>query len=455
MIVQIRARQWPLLLAAAVLLLAVMLPTVHPAGAQGAVVVTRDQARVTFPDGIEFSLAAESAAPITRVELLYRTRGGETWNLSVPEVSEANAIELTETIDLRQDYLPPGVDLEYHWRLEFENGDSFQTENRPLAWVDSRFDWTLTERGPIRLHTYRLDEAARERIVSVAQRTAERIAAEYGIERLSPIRLWTYASTEDFAGAQAPNSEPWIGGTAYVDLGLVLLVVPNDDLDQIERVVPHEVAHQVIHQLTDNPFAPLPKWLDEGLAVSYEEVHDPSFPILLEQAASDRLPTLRSLNAAFPYDSAAATLAYAQSHSIVEFIADHYGEAELRELVTTFADGVTADQAVGAALGVSIEELDSAWRDEVTAQAADGPFAAGRSDGSPGIDTGLAISIASGAAIMAAVALLSLIVGGIMMVRRGRLPDDDDDSLPPADYLPASRNGSKPPGAAGPSMTAW
>ena len=54
-------------------------------------------------------------------------------------------------------------------------------------------------------------------------------------------------------------------------LHVIMAVLPPGNYDEVGRVVPHEISHQVLHQATDNPFSRPPQWLNEGLAVYWQE----------------------------------------------------------------------------------------------------------------------------------------------------------------------------------------
>lgn len=410
-----------------------------------AVDVTRDEAVAEFPKGITFALTATAAEPIERVDLLYAAGGDRTLNLVSPPIVSSAQVNLAYDLDLGARYLPPGLDIEYRWRLVFADDRSVETEPKRLLWSDTRFDWSVLVADGVEVHAYGGDSAFHREVLDSARRTVDRLTAEYGLTSVDPIRIWLYASSDDFAGAQAPNSEPWIAGTAYVSFGLILLVLPSGNAAELGRTVPHEVAHQVIHQVTANPFNDIPTWLDEGLAVRYQETPDPSFPVIVRQAAAEgRLDSVRSLNSSFPYDQAGAVLAYAESLSLVEFIAAEFGEEGLRALVQVFDDGIAHEQGVVATLGISVDELDRRWRTSAEAAvSAPLPIDAVRRTGDrPGLGTDTALTLASGALVMALVALLGIGVATVAVIRSRRPPEDED---PPAWFPNESADGSPAP----------
>jgi len=77
--------------------------------------------------------------------------------------------------------------------------------------------------------------------------------------------------------------------------------------------------------------------------------------------------TLQTLSSTFPADPEQASLAYAQSGSVVEFIIDTYGQEALAGLLEIFSEGALYDEALEEALGVDTWGLDKAWRESIGA----------------------------------------------------------------------------------------
>lgn len=411
-------------------------PAVAQDTTQAKVSVVTDRAGVSFPDGIDFRLKATSNMRLERVELLYATVGNPTLTLVSPELKDDTAINVGYRLDLRRHYLPPGVDVEYRWRFVSRDGEATETTPQRILWSDTRFTWETYRSADVTLYAYNGDEDFNQSVLDTAQRTADRLKAEFSLPSLAPVRLWIYQSNVDFAASQAPNSEPWVVGTAYVQLSLIVLVLPPGNPAEVTRTVPHEMTHQVLYQATKNPFSGLPTWLDEGLAVYNQETSDPSFPALVERASdSDGLDSIRSLNSSFPYDTKSATLAYAESISIVDYIVEAFGRDAVPRLVDMTSQGLSYGDAVHQALGISIDELDQRWsawlagggmKNAATSQSS-------RESGQ-GIGTGTATSLASGALVMTGAAMLAMIAAVLTVVRnrRARRLDHDGPRVPSA-----------------------
>ena len=79
------------------------------------------------------------------------------------------------------------------------------------------------------------------------------------------------------------------------------------------------------------------------------------------------LSPLEGLAGLFPSTRDRFSLAYAESVSAVDFLVRTYGEEALVALITSYADGVTDDEAFQAALGMRMAAFDDAWMASVGA----------------------------------------------------------------------------------------
>jgi len=396
--------------------------------------VAEDDATVEFPEGITFTLEADSTDSIANLELLYRAPGLETLSVELPPFAAGSTeLDVEHPIDLRAGELPPGVDVQYRWRITEEDGDVVETPEQTISWFDDRYDWTPLSGPNVTVYTYDADPDFQQAILDAAERTITSLAESYGAEMEQPVRVWAYADKDHLYGALAPNSEPWIAGAAYPGLHVIMAVLPPGDYSEVERVVPHEISHQVLHQATENPFNSPPQWLDEGLATYWQESgRDRFYSYAMELAATGEVPPLRTLNGTFPYERDGATASYAFSLTAVMYILDTWGDEGMSNLLAAFPEGVTYEDAVQQGLGISFDELDRQWREDLIADAqqmvASGSTRFGGDDGaSPWSTIGEGIALASGTVILGVVVLLAVIAGLVSWVRSRRHHDDAED----------------------------
>lgn len=344
-------------------LLAAVAPS--PVAAQADAVFSEMRAEAEFGESLTFEVTVESAAAIEEAELYWRAEGDLELSAAYPAIEPGRQVEIDHEVDLSFDYLPPGLDIVYFWRVIDGDGNATDSEEQVLFYMDEGPDWDSVTNGLVTVWWYSGNQSFADDILGTANRTIETLAARFAVNAGEPIRLVIYGNDDDFMEALPPNSADWIGGQAHPGLNLIVAQVqPGAGAErEIRRMVPHEVSHLILQQATENPWNSPPNWLDEGLAVYNQETPDADLPDILDDAVGDgELIPVRALGSSFPLDPDQAFLSYAESQSIATFIIEELGESEMAELIAVFRDEVSYDEAVERALGMSVEELDAAWK---------------------------------------------------------------------------------------------
>ncbi|MCL5256948.1 MAG: peptidase MA family metallohydrolase [Chloroflexi bacterium] len=327
--------------------------------------VKSQSAQPSFPNSIDFHLEAASSSKITQVALLYRVGTSPIERMAYPKFEPGSAISAQYTLDTQENYLPPGVWVEYYWTLQDESGETLQTAPVRFSYEDTRFQWHSLQKGLISVYWYSGSDQFGQMVLDSATRTADRLQQEIGASTQENIKLLVYASQDQLFGALPAFSADWIGGQAYPSLNLILLTIApgTDAASEVKRMVPHEVTHIIFGQATENPYNSPPAWLDEGLATYMQEQSDSRFSSELQQAAeSGNLIPIRALNSSFPLDENRALLSYAESASVVDYLIKTFGRSKIENLMARFRDGVTYEKALQGAFGLGLDELDKQWR---------------------------------------------------------------------------------------------
>lgn len=267
-------RSWPLLAAIVMLLagpLAIAGPVAAEADGAAGVTIVSGEPVPQFPEGMSFPVEVTSDEEIVEVDLLYHPAFMETLNLGRVAAEPGMSISGTYDLDLRDGSIPPGIEIRYRWRVVEADGDIAESEEQGVTWLDTRFTWSEISSPRVTVNAYNGNPAYNQQVLEAAEATIDRLSEQFGAEMTRPIRIWVYNSREDFNGSLAPNSETWIVGAAYPWLGLINAVLPPGDMNELGRVIPHEISHQVLFQATKNPFNQPPGWLEEGLATLAQE----------------------------------------------------------------------------------------------------------------------------------------------------------------------------------------
>jgi hypothetical protein len=344
---------------------------VQPATAQSrdGISVTNNEAKVSFPLQLNFSLKAQSEAAITDIRLRYNidqesfaTVTAEAYVVFAP----ASTVDVQYSLDMRKTGgLPPGVKINYWWVIKDAAGGKVETKPASILFDDNRYKWQNIKDGQVNIYWYSGSTEFAYELMFTAKEALAKLAKDTGAAVTKPIKMYVYASTQDLLGALIYPYE-WTGAVTYSQFSTIAIGLQPSNLEWGRMAVAHELSHVAIYQVTMNPFNDLPRWLDEGLAVYAEGVIDVSFSTALYNAVQDNsLISVRSLASPFSADSRLAALSYGESFSIVEYLISTYGQDKMLELLTVFSRGSTYDGALMKVYGFNTEGLDILWRKHV------------------------------------------------------------------------------------------
>jgi len=208
------------------------------------------------------------------------------------------------------------------------------------------------------------DRGTVRRVLRHVEAAIPRIAEDLGVPTGRRALVYVAHTADQFRSLQPGTPDAWADATAWPGAALIYLRSPRlrpGTAPPLEQVLDHEIAHLLLGQTFRG--APVPRWLQEGVAQVVAGEHSPETVRRIARGApgGDLLP-FRELTAGFPADPLRAQLAYAQSADVVAFIRGRWGDEALRTLVRELASGRAPGAAVRAATGVSLDEVDRAWR---------------------------------------------------------------------------------------------
>jgi len=343
------------------------------AAVDGIVVVDMD-VDIDFPNQAVFTIEAESYVDIVDVRLYYQVdkmNYAEVVSEGWADFTPASMVEANWVWDMRNVGLPSGAEVIYWWMIEDADGNRFETSPDIMNFDDDRYLWqSLTSTAPqgseMSLFWYEGSDSFARELMDTCEEGLARLTQDIGTYPERSINIYIYASDNDLKGAMIFPQE-WTGGVAFTAFSTIAIGISPSELDWGKRVLVHELTHLVVHQATFSPYGQLPLWLDEGLAMYNEGELDPVLRSYLEEAIlEDELISVRSLCSPFSAYSEKASLSYAQSYSLVEYLLDNYGQDSMLDLLTIFKQGSTYDEALTEVYGFDIDGLDARWRATLT-----------------------------------------------------------------------------------------
>jgi hypothetical protein len=205
-------------------------------------------------------------------------------------------------------------------------------------------------------------QAHAARIRDLDPRRLEHAMRVVGLHDPGPAIRLTLAG-EDSAVAQ--NTPPWIAGFAYPSLGIAVLFPersPSYPDSNFEDLVLHEVSHILTARAAGA--RPVPRWLDEGLALfigrpwQLEDRSRLTWAMLRER----EMPMV-DLEGRFNSDRASATRAYAIAGAFVHDLVRKRGVDSMGAILAGIALGLPFPEAFERAIGVSLSQAESFFWD--------------------------------------------------------------------------------------------
>ena len=341
-------------------------------------------AEASLGDPVTFTTAFTAPGdPPERVEVLLRLPNEEALTVLPAEVS-GGPTDFTATATLEGHQTP---NTTYVYRFRARGFGVFPTALGPEATVtviDDRVQWRTLEGPTIRLHWYEGDDAFAQRALSIGEEAITEARGLLGVTEFPPVDFFIYADETVFRQALGPGTRENVGGQAHSDIRTMFGLIEPFEINSawVEELVEHELTHLVFNSATDNPYHAPPRWLNEGVAVYLSTGYTTQWSTPVENAAqADRLIPLDGLAGLFPTTADEFRLAYAESVSAVDFFVDTYGEEELWQLVRSYAEGVSDDDAFTAATGGDVAAFNAAW---MSSLGADVPAPFGPQPGPPG-----------------------------------------------------------------------
>jgi hypothetical protein len=331
-----------------------------------AVAVARNQAELTFPTSIIFSVDLINAENVTQVKLHYGTNRdscGTVSALAYPEFTPESSIRAMWEWDMRQSGgEPPGTTIWWQWEYIDNQGNSEFTDKQEILWLDDVYDWKLLEDGLIRFHYYENDKEYASTLKNAAVGALNHLYEDIGMRPDQPVDLYIYSSTEDMR--DAVFYEPgWTGGLAYPEYNILIIGIDPYELDWGQSTEAHELTHVLVGDYTFSCLGSTPTWLSEGLAVYGEGGPSSLEAVFFEQNVdSNSLLSFSVLSGGFSEDPSIADLSYSQSFYMVDYLIQTYGKDKMLSLLQRIKAGDAISEALQNAYDFDLAGFQTEWR---------------------------------------------------------------------------------------------
>jgi hypothetical protein len=316
-----------------------------------------------FGDFITFQATLTPPSPISEAYLLFRAEGEATTRV-LPLTVEADG-KTNFRYDMKQAPVRPFAIIHFLYRVKLQTGEELSSEESIINYEDNRFPWQIISGDGLTVHWYAGDISFGQDAMDVARRGIQHASELLLVAAAKPIDIYIYASSTDLQKALEIGGLPFVGGHASPDLHLALVAIapgPEQGLE-MDRKIPHELAHIITYDLTQERYNRLPIWLQEGIATQVELAANPDYPRALSLASEKKtLIPLAELCGSFPQEAGRAFLAYAEAQSFTNFLIKKHGQTGLLALTKAYGDGLDCGQGAQRALGQPLSQLEADWR---------------------------------------------------------------------------------------------
>ncbi|MCQ3980795.1 MAG: hypothetical protein DPW09_45935, partial [Anaerolineae bacterium] len=158
------------------------------AAAQEAIQVVDQSVDANFRDHITFTLNAKSTAEIVEVDLLYQVVGQLASSRNEAEFTSGTSINAEFKIDQTkpENYMPPGTELNYWWKIVDSAGNELRTEKQRYLYLDNRYQWQTLENERLTLYWYDGDDSFGQALFDRANVALDTLASDIGISLKDP-----------------------------------------------------------------------------------------------------------------------------------------------------------------------------------------------------------------------------------------------------------------------------
>lgn len=178
-----------------------------------------------------------------------------------------------------------------------------------------------------------------------------------------PIEIRMAYGREEFFGLQPRGARGpgWAAGLAYPAHGLIVVDAQASGRGgDVRAVLRHELAHVALGRLVKGP---MPRWFTEGFAILYAGEWSLSRSTTLARAtAANATIPIEDLVSSWPGSPTDVDLAYAQSASLVAFLAGSGDGFVLQRLVRLLGEDVPFDDALKQAYGQPLVIVEMDWK---------------------------------------------------------------------------------------------
>lgn len=237
----------------------------------------------------------------------------------------------------------------------------FALTSLPATSLPGDVHWQVVRTRHFLIHHAPRSEDVGSRMGEAAEKWYGLLSERLGFEPGGVTPIYLYPDRVSFAQAAGVRRDDSIVGLAQARM---IHVDESGAFADVERVLAHEMVHVFIARRLYGNTPRIPLWMHEGMAQYFSGDWDQNSLSLLQEAVPDgALFPLKEIESSFPSDQRGRAIAYAQSYSIVEYIAREFSPESLQDLIDEARQGRRFEVAVLYSLGREVDEIERDWRE--------------------------------------------------------------------------------------------
>ncbi len=329
-----------------------------------------------YPNGFVFTLRASSsggAIVSARVEWIHRPNIRPNQPITVRradgEIDPATGDIVAVWTPTQSTAVPPWVGVYYRWLLRDEAGNEYETDQFFAEYADEGNEWDRHESDDVLVFSTGLPDDMGELVVEAMAFQRQKYLDGWGQALPYRPRVILFGDFDTWLEWQ-------VGHQDTTGLGLVRVGVTSDEWGGTVQVlygtpeelaygtVLHEIEHLYQREFLAGRISFTPGWFIEGDASFYQaddEIHPVATGYVQRLVQGGKLPVL--LQGSGPTTVGENALhGYYMGYKFFEWLDMQWGIDIHREIMNLLAQDVPFTDALEAATGVTVLELESEWR---------------------------------------------------------------------------------------------
>ena len=220
-------------------------------------------------------------------------------------------------------------------------------------------EWHSTQWLPFIVYYQHNNSASANNVIQILQKNYPRLAKELDYTKQEIIKIFICSTMKEYRKIIGNNVPEWAGGVAVPSKNTIYVKTYDYNVNFSKTLI-HELTHILLHNIIENN--PIPRWLDEGLAVYYsDEKQYASRSMVSKAILTNSIIALSDIDKVLTFDKSKAQLAYQESYLAVIFIVDKFGIGALKNIIKAINNEVTIDHAFLKVFKMNLWDFEFAW----------------------------------------------------------------------------------------------